>query len=131
MAKNLISVPILARLVKIWVPKTFFMSLTSVRHCRRLSSYSISRKAYNPNTKKWRKTTFWDWFRPVRPKFGRLKLVVKLLVRHCFKLSLYAIKEKLMNQTWKNVEKPNLGRDFGPSGPNLGTKIFFRGVYLY
>ena len=39
--------------------------------------------------------------------------------------------EKLMNQTWENGKKPSFGTDFGPFGPNLGTKIFFHEFYLY
>ena len=31
---------------------------------------------------------------------------------------------KLINQTWENGEKPSFGTDFGPFGPNLGSKIF-------
>ena len=37
---------------------------------------------------------------------------------------------KLMNQTCKNDKKPNFGPDFGPFGPNLGPKKFFRGKFF-
>ena len=35
-------------------PKTFFVGLTllDLRHCRKLSSYAYSRKAYDPNSRK-------------------------------------------------------------------------------
>ena len=36
-----------------------------------------------------------------------------------------------MNQTWKNDKKPSFGTDFGPFGPNLGSKKFFYEFYLY
>ena len=39
--------------------------------------------------------------------------------------------EKLMNQTWENGKKPSFKPDFGPFGPNLGPKTFFRGFHLY
>ena len=31
---------------------------------------------------------------------------------------------KLINQTRENGEKPSFGTDFGPFGPNLGSKTF-------
>ena len=31
-----------------------------------------------------------------------------------------------MNNSWENSKKPNFLPDFGPFGPNLGPKIFFR-----
>ena len=31
---------------------------------------------------------------------------------------------KLRNQTWENRKKPSLGTDFGPFGPNVGSKNF-------
>ena len=38
----------------------FFLSVFSlpdVRHCCKLSSYSVSRKTYDPNSRKWQKTS--------------------------------------------------------------------------
>ena len=35
------------------------LSLLNVRHCCKLSFYAISRKAHDPNSRKWRKTSFW------------------------------------------------------------------------
>ena len=52
MAKNLISSPTLTGLAKSFVSFTS----TDVRHCRKLSSYSISRKTYDSNSTKWQKT---------------------------------------------------------------------------
>ena len=37
---------------------------------------------------------------------------------------------KLMNQTWENGKKSSFEPNFGPFGPNLDPKIFFRGFYL-
>ena len=36
-----------------------------------------------------------------------------------------------MDQTWENGKKPNFGLNFGPFGPILNSKIFFREFYLY
>ena len=72
MVKTLISGPTLARLSQIWAPKTFswVLPLLDVRHYRKLSPYAISRKTYVPNTRKWQKTSFCIWFRPVGFKIG-------------------------------------------------------------
>ena len=43
-------------------PPKFFswvLPLLHVSHCRKLSSYAISKKTYDPNSRKWRKTLFW------------------------------------------------------------------------
>ena len=58
MAKNLISGSILVHLAKIWAPKIFswVLPLLDVRYCPKLPSYSISRKTYDPDSKKWGKT---------------------------------------------------------------------------
>ena len=72
--KKLIPGLILARLVQIWVPNIFFhglLPLLYVRHCCKLSLYAISKKTNDPNSRKLRRTSFWAWFRPVGPKFGR------------------------------------------------------------
>ena len=61
MFENLIPGSTLASFAQIWAPKFFCMSLPllDVRHCNEVSSYSISRKTYDPNSGKWRKATFW------------------------------------------------------------------------
>ena len=71
MAKNLISDPIFCCFAKIWGPKFFswILPLLDVRHCRKLSSYSISQKAHDPNLIKWVKISFWAWFRLVGAEF--------------------------------------------------------------
>ena len=120
MGKNLISGPILACLAQIFL---WVLPQLIVIHCRKLSSYSISRKIYDPSSRKWQKISFWVWFRPVRPKFGPPNFFY--IVKHCSKLS--SSKEKLMNQTRGNGEKPNFGPDSGPFSPNFGPHIFFVG----
>ena len=40
-------------------------------------------------------------------------------------------KGKPVKQTPENDEKPNFRPYFGMFGPNLGTKIYFSGIYLY
>ena len=53
---------------------------------------------YDPNSRKWRKTSFWAWFRPVGPKFGRRKFYFKNLassiIRHNGQLSSCTISGK-------------------------------------
>ena len=65
MTRNLIWGPILGDLVQIWAPKIFLQVLPPlvVRHCSKLSSYAIERKANEPNLRKWQKATF-------EPNFG-------------------------------------------------------------
>ena len=48
--KSLVSGPIFAPLVKIWAPKFFLQILTilDIRHCYKLSLYTISRKTNEP-----------------------------------------------------------------------------------
>ena len=60
MTKNLLSGPILACLVIIWAPKFFYMGFayTRCQICRKLSSYSISRKTYDPTQEKCEKPDF-------------------------------------------------------------------------
>ena len=53
------------------------LPLPDVSHCHMLSSYSISRKRYNLNQRKFLKTSFCVWFRPVGPTFGPLIFVYK------------------------------------------------------
>ena len=49
---------------------SWVLPLLDVRHCCKLSSYVISIENYDPNSRKWRKTSFWAWFRSVGVKFG-------------------------------------------------------------
>ena len=61
MAKKLISGLVLASLAQIWSPNVFswVLPLLNVRHYYKLSLYIISRKKYDLNSRKWRKTLFW------------------------------------------------------------------------
>ena len=52
--KKLISAPILACVAQVWASKLFSSVLPplDVRHCHGLSLYAISRKTYDPNSRK-------------------------------------------------------------------------------
>ena len=73
MAKNLILGPILACLSEIWALKIFswILLLIDLRYCRKLSLYSISRKKYDPNSRKWGKTSFGPDLDTLDPNSGR------------------------------------------------------------
>ena len=98
--KKKISGLILARLDQIWVPKIFF--ILDVRHSRKLSLYPISWKTY-PNSRKWRKYSFWAWFRPIGPKFGPpfFFLICLPHTRYWSAIIMYNIWKKL----WSNLRK--------------------------
>ena len=49
---------------------SWILPLLDARHCWKLSLYEVSRKTNHPNSRKWRKTSFWAGFRPVGSKFG-------------------------------------------------------------
>ena len=65
-------------------------SLLCVRHCHKLSSYSISRKTYDPNSRKWQKSQFGPDIGPLTPNSGHHFFFIKLVVRNCCRLSFYA-----------------------------------------
>ena len=100
MAKNLISDPILTRLVQIWASKIFswVLSLLYIRGCRKLPSYTISRKIDDSNSIKWRKISFWAWIRPVGLKFELpgffLKTMAASVTRYYHQLSLCTISKR-------------------------------------
>ena len=76
-----------------------------------LSSYSISRKLYDPHSRKWKKNPHFGpdlgQLGPVGPKFELPNFFTKLVLRNCSKLSFYAIKKK--------TREPNLTKlNFGP-----------------
>ena len=48
-----------------------FFSLLDVRNCHKLSLYGISRKMYDPNSRKCRQTSFWSDLGPLGPTSGR------------------------------------------------------------
>ena len=112
MAKSLILGLILACWAQIWTSIFFFFSwispLLDDRHCRKLSFCAISRKAYDPNSSKWRKTLFWAWFRPIKPKFEPpfflLKNLALSVIRYHDQVSKCKIwKKKLMIQSWEHL----------------------------
>ena len=71
-----------------FVDKLFLwcLSLPDVRHCRKLSSYVIWRKTYDPRSRKWRKISFRAWFRLIGLCFGQLffwkRLVSSVSIYH-------------------------------------------------
>ena len=73
MTKNLILGLILACLAQIWAPNFFseVLPILDVRHCRKLSSYVISRKTYDANSTKWQKPHFGPALGPLGPNSGR------------------------------------------------------------
>ena len=104
--------------------QNFFVILV-VRHCSKLLSYAIQRKANEQNLRKWQKIQFSALFWLVCPNFGLRKLfscvLLLLYLKYCRKLSLYAI--------WRKTYDPNSGKWrnwawFRPIGP-LGHHIFF------
>ena len=129
-AKNQITGPMLPHFTQIW-PLQFFLwvfSLLYVRHHRKLSLYAISRKTYDPNSRKWRKFLFSVWFSPPWPKF-RLRNVFfsKQYLDNVPSYYPMQFKGKIINQTWENRQKPNFGLDFCPFYPDLGFSNFFVG----
>ena len=113
MAKNLISSSIWACLAEICAPKVFswILLLIDIRYCRKLSSYSVSRKTYDPNSTKWGKTLLWAWFTHVGPTlvppFLFFKNMVSSVTRYHGQLSSCKISEnkqkKAMIQYWKKL----------------------------
>ena len=94
---------------KFWFSKisTWLWPTLDVRHCCNLQLYAISRKTNNSNSRKWRKTSFWTWFRPVRPKFGLRNIFFKnrasSITRYHGQLSSCTISEKINYSILKKV----------------------------
>ena len=114
MAKSLILGLILACLAQIWNSNFFswISPLLGDIHCRKLSFCAISRKAYDPNSSKWRKTLFWAWFRPIKPKFEppfffwKIWLCQSLDIMIRYQNVKYVkLKCKLMIQSWEYLVK--------------------------
>ena len=91
-------------------PKIFFVcsnstTLLDVRHCRKLSPYAISRKTYDPNSRKWRKTSFWTWLGSLDPDSGR-QYFSKIWLRQLWDIMVSYHHEhyqkKLMIQPWES-----------------------------
>ena len=61
MVKSLIFGPILAQMVHIWALKFVggVLTVLDVKHCCKLLVVAISRKMYDPDLRKWQKTSFW------------------------------------------------------------------------
>ena len=54
--------------------------------------YAISRKTYDPNSRKWRKTSFRAWFRRIGPKFvAPICFFQKSSVTRCYGQQLLAV----------------------------------------
>ena len=69
MVKNLISGQIWARSAQLCPPPQLFFvdfTLLYVTHCHKLSLYPISRKRYNPNSRKWQKASFQTYWTQIR-----------------------------------------------------------------
>ena len=118
MTKKLIWGPILGDLVQIWAPENFLqvLPLLVVRHCSKLSSYAIERKANELNLRKWQKVTFghnFGLFDPnLGPRFFLFCFVLFLQVLPLLELlgivsndHPMQFKGKLMSQTWENGKK--------------------------
>ena len=83
------------------------VSLPDVRHCSKLSLYSISKKTYDPNSRKWQKSSFYTWFGHVDPKRGLpiffLKSVASPVTRYNGQLSSCLISEKTNDPILRKV----------------------------
>ena len=108
-------------------PQFFFVSFTSTSGVAKLSSCAIKGKIKNQtweNGKK-KKTNFGPDFAPnLVPK--TFSEVLPLLDVKRYKLWSYLISRDNNESNLKKWQKKtSFGSDFGPFGPNLGTKIFF------
>ena len=106
MAKNLILGPILARLPNFGSSKKFSWILP--HGCYKLSFYTISRTTNDPNSRKWQKTSFRAWFRPVGPKLepsGFFSQKIWLCQSLDIMVTYHNVQyqKKLMIQSWKNL----------------------------
>ena len=86
----------------------WFLLLLDIRHCYKQSLHAISKKTNDPKQRKWRKTSFWSWFRPVGPKFVPpnfffLKNLALSVTRYHGQLSLCTISEKTNNPVLKKL----------------------------
>ena len=100
MPQKLILAPILVRVAQAWAPKLFSWVLLplNVRHCLGLSSYTISKKTYDPNSRKWQKNTFWPDLCPLASNLVDSPFFFKILAlevnRYHGQLSLCPISGK-------------------------------------
>ena len=92
-------------------PQNFFswvLPLPDVRHCYKLSLYAISRKANEPNLKKWQKNFFWAQFWPIWHKFGPpMFFSSRIWLRQSLEIVVsfhhVQFQKKLMIQSWENL----------------------------
>ena len=79
-------------------PQIFFPLIVVRQCCYKLSLYASYRKINDPNSRKWWKTSFWTWYKPIRPKCRPLNFFSKNLVlsvtRYHDQLSSWTISEK-------------------------------------
>ena len=113
MTKNLVSGPILAPLAQNWALKKFSWTFPqlNVRHYCKVSWYSISRRANEPELT-WeneRKSSFGHDFGRFWPKFSPLKFFLLFLplldIMYCCKLSWCAISRKTNGQNLRKWKK--------------------------
>ena len=138
MAKKLILGLVLVRFDPNLAQKSFSWSLPplDVIHCCKLSLYAISKKTNELNLIKSQKNKFQARFWPLWHKFGPPKnfswILPLLDVKNCCKLSLYAFSRKTNEPNLRKWQKkPSFGPNFGPIGPHLSPKNFFREFYVY
>ena len=132
-AKNFISGVSLVRLIQIWIPKFFSWVLSVLHvHCNMLSSYSISQKTYDPNSKNGKKTHFRTDFSLFGPNSSHQNLFIKLVVRYRYpKHSSYAIYRKINKSNLRKWWKTYFQAQFWPICPKFGPPKSFWGFYLY
>ena len=84
---------------------SWFLTVLDVRNFCKLSLYAISRKVYDPNSRKGWKTSFWARFRPTGPKFGCQFFFFKIWLRQSldimFSYRHVKYQNKLMIQSWE------------------------------
>ena len=94
---------------KIWAPKIFYKSFTSIRcwTCRKLSSFAISGKTYDPNSRKLRKPHFGPDLGPLGANSGRQILFQKIWLHHSLDIMAsyrhVQYQKKLMIQSKENL----------------------------
>ena len=105
------------------------LRLLDFGHCCKLSLYAFSRKAKEPNLRKWQKPNFGPNFGSVGPNLGPKNFFRRFYLYYMLKTLYHCIKfqVKLMIQT---QEKPHFGHNLGPFSPNLGRQTFYLKICL-
>ena len=140
----ILTINLLLQIWENWRNLNFRPQILVVRHYSQLSSYAISRKTNKPNSRKWRKTEFWN----VRPKVTAPPLppappqicgqhflswdLPLLDSRNCWKLSLYVISRKTNDPNSRKWQKTSFGAWFRHVGTKFGPRIsfFFKNLAL-